>query len=129
LNFSLWILFVLDYLLLEITTPLIVYIWRRHGGTCKFGFEFHWDVNFFIIMWPLHNESYCNISMKNGSNVIILKWKVKVKPSQYEINHFIMTSYIMQWKVKVKASQYEFWSNNIKFYGMSGDSMIANKIV
>jgi hypothetical protein len=67
--------------------------------------------------------------MKNGSNVIILKWKVKVKPSQYEINHFIMTSYIMQWKVKVKASQYEFWSNNIKFYGMSGDSMIANKIV
>jgi hypothetical protein len=44
LNFSLWILFVLDYLLLEITTPLIVYIWRRRGGTCKFGFEFHWDV-------------------------------------------------------------------------------------
>jgi hypothetical protein len=42
--FSLWILFVLDYLLLEITTPLIVYIWRRHGGTWKFGFEFHWDV-------------------------------------------------------------------------------------
>jgi hypothetical protein len=37
-------LFVLDYLLLEITTPLIVYIWRRHGGTCKFGFEFCWDV-------------------------------------------------------------------------------------
>jgi len=35
---------------------------------------------------------------------------VKVKPSHYEINHFIMTSYIMQWKVnsKVKASQYEF---------------------
>ena len=44
LNFSLLILFVLDYLLLEITTPLIVYIWRRHVGTCKFGFEFHWDV-------------------------------------------------------------------------------------
>jgi hypothetical protein len=44
LNFSLCILFVLDYLLLEITTPLIVYIWRRHGGTCKFGFEFHWDM-------------------------------------------------------------------------------------
>jgi hypothetical protein len=36
--------FVLDYLLLEITTPLIVYIWRRHEGTCKFGFEFYWDV-------------------------------------------------------------------------------------
>ena len=44
LSFSLWILFLLDYLLLEITTPLIVYIWRRRGGTCKFGFEFHWDV-------------------------------------------------------------------------------------
>ena len=41
MNFSLWILFVLDYLLLEITTPLIVYICRRHGGTCKVGFEFY----------------------------------------------------------------------------------------
>ena len=29
----------------------------------------------------------------------------------------------------MKASQYKFKSNNIKFYGMSGDSMIANKIV
>jgi hypothetical protein len=36
--------YVLDNFLLEITTPLIVYIWRRRGGTCKFGFEFHWDV-------------------------------------------------------------------------------------
>jgi hypothetical protein len=27
---------------------------------------------------------------------------------QYEINHFIMTSYIMPWKVKVKESQYGF---------------------
>jgi len=36
---------------LEITTPLIVYISRRHGGTCKFGFEFYWDANIsFIIM-------------------------------------------------------------------------------
>jgi hypothetical protein len=34
--------------------------------------------------------------------------KVKVKPSQYEIDHFIMMSYIMQWKVKVKESQYGF---------------------
>jgi hypothetical protein len=50
LNFSLWILFVLDYLLLEITTPLIVYIWRRHGGTCKFGFEFHWNAFFIEIL-------------------------------------------------------------------------------
>jgi len=33
---------------------------------------------------------------------------VKVKPSQYEINHFIMMSYIMQSKVKMKASQYKF---------------------
>jgi hypothetical protein len=24
-----------------------------------------------IIMWPLHIQSYCNISMKNGSNVVI----------------------------------------------------------
>jgi len=32
-------------------------------------------------------------------------------------------------KVKVKPNQYEFYSSNIKFYGMSGDSMIANTIV
>jgi hypothetical protein len=30
----------------------------------------------FIIMWPLHNQSYCNISMKNGSNVIITHYKI-----------------------------------------------------
>jgi hypothetical protein len=29
----------------------------------------------------------------------------------------------------VKPSQYEFYSKDIKFYGMSGDSMIANTIV
>ena len=45
---------------------------------------------------------------KDCNCFITLKWKVKVKPSQYEINQFIMTSYIMQRKVKVKASQYEF---------------------
>ena len=61
-------LFVLDYLLLEITTPLIVYIWRRHGGTCKFGFEFYWDVKHLFY----NHVTYCNISMKNGSNVIIV---------------------------------------------------------
>ena len=33
-----------------------------------------WNITF-IIMWPLHNQSYCNISMKNGSNVIITLWK------------------------------------------------------
>jgi hypothetical protein len=31
-----------------------------------------WNITF-IIMWPLHNQSYCNISMKNWSNVIINK--------------------------------------------------------
>ena len=25
-------------------------------------------------MWPLHSQSYCNISMKNGSNVILTWW-------------------------------------------------------
>ena len=73
LNFSLWILFMLDYLLLEITTPLIVYIWRRHWGTrasSDLSCIGMWNFSF-IIMWPLHNQSYCNISIKNGSNVII----------------------------------------------------------
>jgi hypothetical protein len=68
LNFSLWILFVLYYLLLEITTPLSVYIWRRHGGTCKFGFEFpetnnnnyitsvfHWNVAIWLVMKWSHD--------------------------------------------------------------------------
>jgi hypothetical protein len=45
LNFSLWILFVLDYLLLEITTPLIVYIWRRHGGTMKWSHDYKRDIS------------------------------------------------------------------------------------
>ena len=30
------------------TMPLIVYIRRRHEGTCKFGFEFYWDVKHFF---------------------------------------------------------------------------------
>jgi hypothetical protein len=34
------------------------------------GFIGMWNISF-IIMWPLHKQSYCNISMKNGSNVII----------------------------------------------------------
>jgi hypothetical protein len=39
-----------------------------------------WNITF-IIMWALHNQSYCNISMKNWSNVecILLKfhWGMK----------------------------------------------------
>ena len=31
----------------------------------------------FLIMWPLHNQSYCNISMKNGSNVIIPEYPLQ----------------------------------------------------
>jgi hypothetical protein len=30
-----------------------------------------WNISF-IIMWPLHNQSYCNISMKNGSKSVPL---------------------------------------------------------
>ena len=36
-----------------------------------------WNISF-IIMWPLHNQSYCNISMQNGSNVIIVNWKLTI---------------------------------------------------
>ena len=61
----------------------------------------YWPVQYYTII------VFC-IDTKDCNCFITLKWKVKVKPSQYEINHFIMTSYIMQWKVKVKASQYEF---------------------
>jgi uncharacterized protein YneF (UPF0154 family) len=53
-------------------------------------------------------KSKQNSPITNEQFRITLKRKVKVKPSQYEINHFIMTSYIIQWKVKVKESQYGF---------------------
>jgi hypothetical protein len=84
LNFSLWILFVLDYLLLEITTPLIVYIWRRHGGTCKFGFEFYlaffWS---FIWVWKrwsnyiFNMKSYCASLKCTSVNAFIPQWNFK----------------------------------------------------
>jgi hypothetical protein len=31
-------------------------------------------------MWPLHNQAYCNISMKNGSKVIIRLWLSYIGP-------------------------------------------------
>ena len=79
MNFSLWILFVLDYLLLEITTPLIVYhltsSWRHVQVRIWVSLGCETSL---IIMWPLHSQSYCNISMKNGSNVIILEWSSNI---------------------------------------------------
>jgi hypothetical protein len=45
LPFNIVEFFVVNFICVRLfTTPLIVYIWRRHGGTCKFGFEFYWDV-------------------------------------------------------------------------------------
>jgi hypothetical protein len=38
-----------------------------------------WNISF-IIMWPLHNQAYCNISMKNGSKVIIRLWLSYIGP-------------------------------------------------
>ena len=75
MNFSLWILFVLDYLLLEITTPLMFTsdVVMETRASSDLNFIGMWNISF-IITWPLHNQSYCNISMKNGSNVIIQKW-------------------------------------------------------
>ena len=70
-----WILFVFDYLLLEITTPLIVYSdVVMQGASSDLSFIGMWNI-IFIIMWPLHSQSYCNISMKNGSNVMIVMYK------------------------------------------------------
>jgi hypothetical protein len=47
-------------------------------------------------MWPLHNQSYCNISMKNRSNVIIKKWEENIR-------HFLWFMKIgmasIQWKI------------------------------
>jgi hypothetical protein len=39
-------------------------------------------------MWPLHNQSYCNISMKNGNNVITKQWKTNKIPD-YRNNYTI----------------------------------------
>jgi hypothetical protein len=86
---------------------IIVFCWGQY--------EFLWTLKTifteafglrWILISKVHRNSYWPIQKTNC--FITLKWKVKVKPSQYEINHFIMTSCIMQWKVKVKASQYEF---------------------
>jgi hypothetical protein len=41
-----------------------------HSFEVSLGYE---SVDRTTSMWPLHNQSYCNISMKNGSNVIIKK--------------------------------------------------------
>jgi hypothetical protein len=39
-------------------------------------------------MWPLHNQSYCNISMKNGKKVITKQWKTNKIPD-YRNNYTI----------------------------------------
>ena len=88
MNFSLWILFVLlDYFLLEITTPLIVHIVMEARASSDLSFIGMWNISF-IIMWPLHNQSYCNMSMKNGSNVIIVIWKPYDWDSFYNFSYF-----------------------------------------
>jgi hypothetical protein len=42
-------------------------------------------------MWPLHNHSYCNISMKNGSNVII--WAIN-KFTQRKLKFSVIHVYL-----------------------------------
>ena len=64
LNNSLWILFVRLFAVGNYYASV----------SSDWSFIVMWNISF-IIMWPLHNQSYCNISMKNGSNVIIIKWK------------------------------------------------------
>jgi hypothetical protein len=104
------------YLLLEITTPLIVYIWRRHGVTWKFGFEFYWDVNIsFIIMWPLHSHSYCSISMKNGSNVVINNLFLLIKGllADHDVIHLFYVYFRMRVSME-KINNNEIYNNKMK---------------
>jgi hypothetical protein len=66
----------LHYLLMEITTPLMFTsdVVMEARASSDLSFIGMWNIAF-IIMWPLHNQSYCNISMKNGSNVIMKTWQ------------------------------------------------------
>ena len=63
-----------------------------------------WNISF-IIMWPLHNQSYCNISMKNGSNVIIVTWTViivifsRVRRYKYLDNKLLNVMYVPHQKI------------------------------
>ena len=51
----------------------------------------------FIIMWPLHNQSYCNISMKNGSNVIILL-SIQKHTNNVHITKRLLSDFCFVWK-------------------------------
>ena len=63
-----------------------------------------WNISF-IIMWPFHNQSYCNISMKNGSNVIIVTWTViivifsRVRRYKYLDNKLLNVMYVPHQKI------------------------------
>jgi hypothetical protein len=84
------VFFVLDYLLLEITTPLIVYIWRRHGCTCKFGFEFYWDVKHLFYNIPFVSNCFVNVS------TILFNWKIRKHVWTKSATHFISIYFLHQ---------------------------------
>jgi hypothetical protein len=96
-----------------------------------------WDflLLFMLIKSPKQPlETYCFSSVsyyytKDCNCFITLKWKVKVKPSQYEINHFRMTSCIMQLKVKVKASQYELIWDFLLFLMLIWDFLLLLMLI
>jgi hypothetical protein len=61
-----------------------------------------------IIMWPLHSQSYCNISMKNGSNVIMLDVIGTDCIVSYKSNYHTittMTDPMREWKRDPKIKQ------------------------
>jgi hypothetical protein len=84
----------------EITTPLIVYIWRRRGGTCKFGFEFHLGCETSLLLSCDHfitvNAFIPQWNFKRMHS--ILKWK-------YSFYYFFICNFRIKFWKNLKTTQ------------------------
>ena len=98
------------YIWVSVMFAVYIYIYYTIIVFCWGQYKFLWTLKTifteaFRLRWILISKVHKKLVLtdtKDCNCFITLKWKVKVKLRQYEINHFIMTSYIMQWKTKVK---------------------------
>jgi hypothetical protein len=64
-------------------------------------------------MWPLHNQSYCNISMKNGGNVIIDYYCIILVLSNMKILFFLLQHHGDKMSRLMSSEQYREMYMNI----------------
>jgi hypothetical protein len=89
---------------------LNAFFWSFIEARASSDLSFIWIWNItFIIMWPLHNQSYCNISMKNWSNVIIIKYNVFYKYIIYVTTAAINTCCDWFYNKKKSCTFYGVW--------------------